>query len=120
MANPTWPDSLPPPLVSGAAVSPSFDNVLETSMETGAPKSRRRCSRVPKKLVLSLSLSSDQIATLDYFREVVLLEVSPFDWVNPVTGDVATYVFVNPRPSHTPDDTQEDVWTSAINLREWL
>lgn len=120
MPNPVWPTSLPPPLVSGATIGPAFDNVLETSMENGPSKSRRRFTRVPKKLTLSLSLSSDQIDTLDDFRENVLQEVLPFDWVDPVSGETNTYVIINPRPSSVPDDTEDDVWTTTINLREWM
>lgn len=115
MANPTWPSTLPNPLSSGAQVAPAVDNVITSSVETGAPKRRRRFTWVPDRITVSLSLTGAQVTTLNTFVRTTLADVLPFDWVDPVTQGAKTWVFTK-RPSYTADAGMYDSWTASVEL----
>jgi hypothetical protein len=93
MPNPIWPATLPPPLADTSATFGPRDNVIETAMECGAPKRRRRFTATELTFTCSLKLTQAQYATLEDFYLNMLAQVLPFDWTDFRTGDTATYVF---------------------------
>lgn len=115
MPNATWPTTLPMPTVAGSSIEPAVDNIIKSSMENGPAKRRRRFTWVPDTFQTQLSLTGDQVEVLNDFVKTTLKDVLPFDWVDPVTGAAKTWVFTK-RPSYTPDDTHEDLWTAALSL----
>lgn len=114
MANPTWPTSLPRPLVQGCSYEPAFDNVLRSQMDIGT-KSRRRATAVPERVTFQLDLDRAQHQTLIDFMVVTLKEVLPFDWVDFRKPDdtLVTYKFVR-RPKITPKNGKR--WIAQIEL----
>lgn len=96
MANPLWPASLPAAPRAGSSGKP-MSNVISTKMETGAPKRRRRATRIVDLYDIQLRMSMAQWVTLKAFHRDTLKEVLPFDWVSVEDPDVAaTYKFASP------------------------
>jgi hypothetical protein len=93
MENPTWPSTLPAPQDEAGQYAPLVENVITSSMETGAPKTRRRFTAMPEVFTGSLLVTSAQAATLDGFYRTTLKEVLPFDWKDFRDGTSATYTF---------------------------
>jgi hypothetical protein len=58
---PTWPATLPAPLVSGYGIQPN-DQTIRTDMESGSPRVRRRTAARLDEYALSVSLSDAQMA----------------------------------------------------------
>lgn len=115
MANPVWPVALPTPLQAQAGYAPLADNTVSTSMETGAPKYRRRFTAMPETFAGAVRLTSAQCATLHAFVETTLKDVLPFDWIDFRSGVAATYVF-RKRPSYTALADTPDYWDATLDL----
>ena len=64
MAN--WPATLPG-FLGGGDYAPLVENVASTSMESGAPKRRRRFTSVPETFSTTVLLNPDQYETLRDF-----------------------------------------------------
>lgn len=91
----TWPASLPPlPLVQGYRET-FADNLVETPMEAGPAKRRRRFTRArPRPLRFPIRLTRDQAATLDDFFHLTCKDgLTPFAHVHPRTGAAVTLQF---------------------------
>lgn len=102
MANPKWPDGLPPPLIDGASYAPEFDNTIRTQF-TGGQKVRRRFSHVPEVVTLQFHCDRAQVQILHDFATITCQDTLPFDWVehrDPALG-LAVYTF-RERPKFTP------------------
>lgn len=115
MSNPTWPTSLPGPTDQNPQYQALVDPVLSTSMETGAPKRRRRFTAVPESFSCSLILTQDQCTALDQFVINTLADVLPFDWKHFRSGDPATYVFAK-RPTYALAAAGANLWTAQLDL----
>lgn len=116
MANATWPTTLPAPAADGSAQYAALvEPVLATSMETGAPKRRRRFTAVPESATLTLKLTRAQIAVLRTFVVTTLQDVLPFDWLDFRDGTAATYVFQK-RPTAQSIAGSVDLWTVTLSL----
>lgn len=103
MPNPTWPTSLPNPIVESCSYTPR-ENVIRTQMDAGVAKTRRRFTNVPEDVVFPLPpLDRAQLQTLLDFHDVTLKTVLPFDWRDFRKPDLTlvTYRF-KARPSHSP------------------
>lgn len=116
MANPTWPATLPAPRADGGAkYAPLAPNVVSTSVETGAPKRRRRFSYVPETFAGTLVLTGAQCATLSEFVATTLKDVNPFDWKDFRSGAACSYVFTA-RPQFTQVAESGGLWTATLEL----
>lgn len=116
MANPTWPATLPQPLADGSAkYAPLVDNVISTSVETGAPKRRRRFTAVPDSLTATLNLTGAQCITLDDFVITTLQDTGTFDWVDFRDNSAASYVFTK-RPTFAQISGRVDGWSATLEL----
>lgn len=116
MANPAWPASLPVPRSDGSAkYAPIVQPVVSTSMETGAPKYRRRFTYVPETFTGTLILTAAQCATLQAFVATTLKDVNPFDWIDFRSQAAASYVFTA-RPTYTQIASSRGLWTVTLEL----
>lgn len=121
MSNPTWPTTLPCPADAAGDYAPLLDNIIKTSMETGAPKRRRRFTAVPETFTATVILDSAQMVTLDAFVVDTLQDVMPFDWLDWRTGLTATYVFQK-RPTYSRIQSSRSgvnpngLWTASLEL----
>lgn len=115
MANPTWPALLPVPSDQSLSYTALVEPVQTTSMETGAPKRRRRFSAVPETFACTLVLTQAQVSTLKQFVQNTLADVLPFDWKDFRDGTVATYVFAK-RPVYTLAAAGADLWQVQLEL----
>lgn len=115
MANPTWPSTLPPPLADSSASFGAPNNVIETGMETGSPKRRRRFTAVEISFTCTLKLSQAQLAVLETFYYTTLAQVLPFDWTDFRTGATATYCFT--KDGYTSSYIQGSIDRWAVSLK---
>jgi len=116
MANPSWPATLPQPIQDNTAqYAPLVDNQIRTSMETGAPKSRRRFTYVPETFNCTLKLTGAQVTALRTFVETTLQDVDYFDWLDFRTMATATYQFTK-RPTFACIQTRADAWLATLQL----
>lgn len=114
MSNPTWPTSLPTPLVTNITYAPLVDPILATQME-GAMKTRRRFTALPEKLTCSVMLTEAQLATFQTFVKTTLAYTLPFDWIDFRVGTAATYVFLK-TPTEQYVASAERLWRVDLEL----
>lgn len=99
MPNPTWPSSLPQYVLEGGYQETLQDQTLETQMEAGPAKIRRRYTKSLRKFQISLLMTSAQANTFESFWQNDCAGGStPFTWVHPRTRATATMRFRNPAP----------------------
>lgn len=97
MANPVWPNTLPQYVErSGYAEKPG-DNTIETPVDAGPAKVRRRFTADVRRFTVALKMSAAQCDTFEAFwRDDLLQGALPFDWVHPRTRAATTYLFRKP------------------------
>lgn len=116
MANPTWPTGLPQPIQDNTAqYAPLVDDQIRTSMETGAPKARRRTTYMPETFNCTLKLTGAQTGILNTFYATTLKSVGYFDWLDFRTMTTATYQFTK-RPTFACIQTRADAWLATLQL----
>jgi hypothetical protein len=95
-----WPAALPTRMAQNpGAIEQPPDLVLETQMDVGLPKARRRYTAGFRLVQGSLILTRAQRATLDdFYINVLQGGALPFDWIHPITGEPATLRFM-PQPN---------------------
>lgn len=117
MSYPTWPTSLPAPIVDGSGFQ-SQDNAIRSQMDAGIARVRRRYTAVPETFSGMLwKLDRAQLQTLLDFHDVTLATVLPFQWRDPRKpadeANVAVYRF-RKRPDTAPIGNDE--WQASIDL----
>ena len=112
-----WPSTLPqnPYANSGNPQYQPHDNVLETKMDVGRPKRRRRSTSTYEDFTFSMILDSTQLATLITFYKTTLSEVLPFNWIDFRTGTAAIYKFTAP-PKETWVGGDGEYWRVQFQL----
>jgi hypothetical protein len=81
---PAWPVSLPQYFDAGSWNEEPPDLLLETPMDAGPPKVRRRFTAGVRPINGAMTLDVTQLATFEMFYETTLLGGAvPFDWVRP-------------------------------------
>src|SRR5262245_53159663 len=117
-----WPTSLPQRFLQDPGVlEQPPDVVLETQMDAGPPKARRRYTAGYRLVQGVIRLTHAQRTTLDNFY-VNTLEggALPFDWIHPITTSPVTMRFL-PQPNGLryrqlePDSV--DLITAEMQLR---
>lgn len=118
MANPTWPSSLPAYMnLDGFQETPT-DQLVETQMETGPVKSRRRCTGDFPVLKGSIDVTAAQrIAFFDFHRTTLAGGSVPFDWVHPITRAATTFKFRKPTPALSAVKANRFRITFSIEVR---
>lgn len=95
---PTWPITLPLYVQEGGYQEKPGSTTLETGMDIGPAKIRRRFTRTIRQFSVSMMMTPAQVATFETFYESDCLSGSiSFTWVHPRTRAVATVRFRNPR-----------------------
>lgn len=93
---PTWPASLPAPLLNSLKESPP-ENVIRTDMDKGPAKVRRRTTANIRPISFSLRLTPAQVDTMDDFYVTDTFSgADEFAYTHPRTGDSVTARFVQP------------------------
>ena len=95
-----WPASLPQRFLQdpGTSENPP-DVVVETQMDAGPPKARRRFTAGFRLVGGSLALTHAQRATLDtFYMDTLEGGALTFDWIHPITSAPATFRFM-PQPN---------------------
>lgn len=101
----SWPPTLPQIPAVGVGEE-SLPNFIESEVDQGPPKRRRRTSKGRKIQTVSLELTGAEYALLMTFYEDTLLDGSlTFDWTDAINDTATEFRFVNP-----PKITQ---WTAA-------
>jgi hypothetical protein len=96
---PTWPASLPQHVLQAGYNEQLSDNLVETQMDAGPGKTRRRFTGKVKQFGVTIDCDPTQAATFEAFFEVTLKDGSiPFDWVHPRTRVPLTFKFKKPAP----------------------
>jgi hypothetical protein len=94
-----YPSTLPQ-FVLEQGYSEKFQNqTIESSMDSGPMKSRRRFTKAIREFSITLQLTAAQKATFEDFWLTTLRGGSlPFEWVHPLTRTVMSFRFKNPAP----------------------
>lgn len=116
MALPKWPSSLPQcPLLNGSEYPGDDSNIIRTQF-AGGNKSRRRFTRLPQPVMLSLVVNRAQMQVLHDFYFITLSQVLPFEWIefrDPAKSP-ANYVFLK-APSFSPASSGKR-WRAGLQL----
>ena len=91
-----WPVTLPTRFQAQPGVVEQPPNVtIETAMDAGPPKMRRRFTAGDRIVQGALALTRTQRATLDtFFMDTLAGGSLSFDWIHPITGAPATMRFL--------------------------
>lgn len=100
---PTWPTTLPDYVLENGYQEQFPKNTVETEMETGAPKVRRRFTKVFRKFQCTMMMTTDQASVFEvfYFNTCAGGSAS-FDWVHPRKRTAMTLRFTQPPPTFQP------------------
>lgn len=95
MPNPSWPVTLPDPLLEGFSEA-TGTMVLRSPAREGFPAKRRRIASQPVRTFnITLVLTETQRLAFDTFYKTTCEGGSiPFDWEDHFTGSALTYYFV--------------------------
>jgi len=116
MPNPTWPATLPAPVADTTAAYGAPGNVLESSMDAGGPKVRRRYTGAEIPFSCTLKLTQAQYATLEDFYYNTLQQVLPFDWTDFRTGAAGTYRVTKDGYTSAYIQGRIDCWLVTLHL----
>lgn len=100
MPNATWPNTLPAYVQEGGYQEKFQDQTIESQMDSGPAKIRRRFTKNLRFLGISMLMTSAQVTDFETFWQTTLKGGSlPFDWVHPRTRVATTFRFRNPAPT---------------------
>jgi hypothetical protein len=98
-----WPASLPEYVLEGGYSEQLPRNTVETEMESGLPKVRRRFTKVFRKFQATMILDQSQAVVFEAFYFTTCASGTiPFEWVHPRTRAPMSLRFTQPPPSFTP------------------
>jgi len=99
MARPVWPGSLPQYVLARGYQEKFPDATIETPMELGPVKIRRRYTGRNRVFTISADFTPAQYATFEQFHDVTVAAGSlPFEWVHPRTRVMCVFRFRKPAP----------------------
>lgn len=116
MPNPVWPASLPTAILLGANEEHQAIT-LETPMEQGPPKRRKRFTANIKRYACRVELSDAQKDTfVNFWKTTCNGGVTAFDWKDPGDQNLATIAlrFANPPPA--TQRLAKDRWLASFTL----
>lgn len=100
---PTWPASLPTYVLENGYQEQLPKNVIETEMEGGPPKARRRYTTIFRKFQVSQILTQDQANVFEnFYLSTCASGTVEFEWVHPRTRAVMNFRFTQPQPVYQP------------------
>lgn len=96
---PAWPATLPQYVLQEGYQEKLPDNTVETPMDTGPDKVRRRFTTNYRVFTVQMEMTAAQAAVFDGFYVTTLRHGSlDFDWVHPITQAPAVFRFRKPPP----------------------
>ncbi len=98
------------------------DGAIQTAMDSGPPKMRRRFTAVPTAYTVALMLSNAQVDTLtSFWRDTLAMGSLKFDWKDPRSGAAATFSFAKTGQSSAPKIEAADVgvFKASFSLIKW-
>ena len=99
---PSWPNDLPQFVLEQGFAEKNQDQAMESKMDVGPVKIRRRFTGAYKLFQVSVMMTSAQVDTFDSFWNSTLSGGTlSFTWVHPRSRAAATFRFRNPAPSRT-------------------
>lgn len=93
-----WPLELPQkPYVNGYEEGIGNSQVIETDMDTGPSKRRRRSQSAPTPFTMPMifSLEQKRIFT-EWYEKILQGGVKTFEWIHPTKGTTAYFQFAKP------------------------
>lgn len=98
-----WPTTLPQFVLESGYQEQLPKNAVETEMESGPPKVRRRFTQVFRKFSVSMIMDQAQAAVFEAFYLTTCASGSiAFEWVHPRTRAAMTLRFTGSPPSYAP------------------
>jgi hypothetical protein len=99
MANAAWPGNLPAYVNEGGYSEALPDQALESEMDSGPPRVRRRFSTNWRPFGFQMSMTAAQkLAFETFYNDTLFGGTMPFDWVHPIHRTAATFRFRKPTP----------------------
>lgn len=94
-----WPTTLPQELHQQGFSIQNPTGAVRTDMETGKAFQRRRYTAAVQPVSGQMFLTKEQYTTLLVFwRDTLGMGALEFDWVHPITGDLAKFRFNSNNP----------------------
>ena len=102
MTTATWPPGLPEYVLEQGYSESLEDQTIESQVEAGLAKIRRRFTAPVRRFQLTLQLDETQAALFEaFFLDTLQGGSLPFDWRHPRTGIATRFRFRKPVPSFT-------------------
>lgn len=99
----SWPTGLPDYVLESGYGEQFPKNTVETEMESGPPKVRRRFTKVFRKFSVSMIMTAEQATVFEAFYYTTCnCGTISFDWVHPRTRANMTLRFTGAPPSYQP------------------
>lgn len=114
---PTWPVSLPPPLIDGAGLTPQ-PNQIRSQNDAGAARVRPRFTAAARNVRYTVVCSEAQVQVLDDFVEITLRDTLPFHWLDfrrPAAGQPPAVYRFKSRPAYAPRNNGRQ-WAATLDL----
>lgn len=100
---PVWPTNLPNYVLENGYNEQLPTNTVETEMETGPMKIRRRFTKVFRKFQVAMVMTADQADTFElFYLNTCASGAVAFDWVHPRTRLPLSFRFIKPAPAYQP------------------
>lgn len=100
---PVWPTQLPTYVLESGYSEALPRNTVESEMESGLPKVRRRFTKVFRKFQVTMILNVSQAAVFETFYLTTCASGAiAFDWVHPRTRAAMSMRFSGQPPSFSP------------------
>lgn len=96
---PSWPTLLPAFVIESGYQETLEDQTIETSMDTGPAKIRRRFTTAVRRFQVTVQMTPEEADIFETFYLDTLAGGSlPFDWVHPRTRVAKSFRFRKPAP----------------------
>lgn len=116
----TWPTGLPQlPLTDGFSLTIGRSEVIQTDMDTGPGKRRRRSLSSPRPMKITMVLTIEQVLLFEeWYDNTIMGGVKPFSWINPVTQKEEYFQITDPttRPTITPENGAGQHFLLSLDL----
>lgn len=120
MINIIYPPTLPDrPLTDNFSQTIGRSQVIETEMDSGPAKRRRRSMSAPKPYTMNMVLDISQVDIFeDWYDNTLQGGVKAFEWVDPIKRTPAYFQFTKPseRPTISPWNNSGTYFLLQMNI----
>ena len=114
---PSWPNTLPDAFLRDGFARTPQPNVISFGTEVGPGKVRRRTTARTKSHTFSMKMTLVQLNEFEAFFEDDLSDGAiPFDWTDPVAGDVASWRFDPGSPYSARETEEAGTWFVSMTI----